>query len=99
LSNILVPVDKHKIQKTKDTMRKFLELATNTGKGTYREITSAQMMLERAKGMYDALSGMGLLDTIEQTNALDDIVRIGEKIDMVYREKEAEALARHMQRK
>lgn len=99
MNSILVPIEKNKIQSAKDLMRLYLEQATDTGKGTYKETAHASMMLERAKGICDVLIGIGLLSVQERQNAVEDINRISDKISTVYREKEAEALAKHMQRR
>ena len=99
MSSILVPIEKNKIQSAKNLMRLYLEQATDTGKGTYKETAHASMMLERARGICYVLIGIGLLSVQERQNAVEDINRISEKINTVYREKESEALARHMNRR
>lgn len=99
MNNILVPVDKFNVLDAKGILRKHLTEAAYVGKGTYREIETAKLTLAKAKGVFETLEVLGLLSFEEKRNSIGDINRINEKLAVTQREKEAEAYARHMQRR
>ncbi len=92
-------VDYINIRVVEELLTKVLTMAKDTGRGSYRETENARMHLERARGMYTTLSLLQLLPTDIGGAMEDDIARIEQKIISTQKEKEAEAYARHMQRR
>lgn len=79
-------------------LAKELTMATDTGKGSYRELDNAKTHLERARGIYIALSTLELVPVEYAETVGEDLTRIEDKIAAIQHEKETEAYARHMQR-
>ena len=92
-------VDYLNIRVVEELLTKELTMAQDIGKGSYRETENARMHLERAKGMHTTLSLLQLLPTDIGGVMEEDIARIEQKITTTQKEKEAEAYARHMQRR
>ena len=86
------------VELAKRILAKELTMATDVGKGTYREVDNARTHLERARGIYIALSTLELVPVEYAEMVGEDLTRIEDKIAATQREKEAEAYARHMQR-
>lgn len=80
-------------------LAKELEMAKETGKGTYRDLKKARQHLERARGMYIALATLELVSIEFAETAGEDLTRIEDKLNDIQREKELVSVARHMQRR
>lgn len=92
-------VDHLNIGIIKELFTKELEMATDTGKGTYKELEKARQHLERARGMYITLATLELVPVEYVETAGEDLTRIEDKLSDIMREKELVSVARHMQRR
>lgn len=84
------------VESVKEKLNIELTSASITGRGTYREIEKARMHLHRAQGLYIALAQMEVISDNYAEDVSEDLTRIESKINDIQREKEQEAVARHM---
>lgn len=79
-------------------LTKELEMAKDTGKGTYKELVTAWLHLERARGIYITLATLELVSVELAETVGEDLTRIEDKLLDIKREKDKEVAARYMQR-
>lgn len=92
-------VDHLNIGVIKELFTKELEMAKDTGKGTYEELERARQHLERARGMYVTLTTLELVPVEFVETAGEDLIRIEDKLNDIQRELEVGAFARHLKRR